>query len=184
MVDNRFMKDPLDPQTAAEIARRNGDAAAAAPLSSTANPNLATLHAAINKTIPEKLDDLRADQIPWNNPHWHPAHGGLYRNVKLHVTDPLHITLPLYSFLETAGAYAYATAITDDSAQVTVEVPVRNERTTTANVELRTELIDADGKVALTLTQTQSVAAGAAAEFKVSGALARPRLWEPEYPHL
>ena len=48
----------------------------------------------------------------------HPAHGGLYRNVKLHVTDPLHILLPLYSFLETAGPYAYATDITAARAQI------------------------------------------------------------------
>ncbi|MEY2881523.1 MAG: Beta-galactosidase, partial [Verrucomicrobiota bacterium] len=56
MVDNRFMRDPLDPATEAEIAKRNGTEATAAPLSSTANPNLATLHAEINKTIPDKLE--------------------------------------------------------------------------------------------------------------------------------
>jgi beta-galactosidase len=187
-IDNRFMKDPLDPQTAAEIAKLNGapaDAGAAAPaLSSAANPNLATLHAAINKTIPERLEDLQADQIPWNNPHWHPAHGGLYRNVKLHVMDPLHVTLPLYSFLQTAGAYAYAENLADASAQITVEVPVRNERPTAADVELHTTLLDAEGRVALTLKQTLAVAAGAAATFKVTGALAHPRLWEPDYPHV
>ncbi len=184
MVDNRFMKDPLDPATEAEIAKRNGTAASAAPLSSTANPNLATLHAEINKTIPERLEDLQADQIPWNNPHWHPAHGGLYRNVRLTVTDPLHIDLPLYSFLQTTGPYAYADNITDASANVTVEVPVHNERTAAANVQLRVEVIDADGRTALALAQTQDVAAGATAAFKVSGALAKPRLWEPEYPHV
>ena len=49
--------------------------------------------------------------LPWNSPHWHPAHGGIYRNVYLHVTDGLHISLPLYSFLQTAGPYVYATEI-------------------------------------------------------------------------
>ena len=161
-VDNRFMKDPLDPQTAAEIARRNGDAAAAVPLSSTENPNLSKLHGEINKTIPEKLEDLAADQIPWNNPHWHPAHGGLYRNVRLHVTDLLHITLPLYSFLETEGPYAYAQDITDAAARVTVEVPIRNERSAAANIEVRAEIIDANGKVSLSLAQRTEVAAGQA----------------------
>jgi beta-galactosidase len=184
MVDNRFMKDPLDPATEAELARRNGTQAAAAPLSSTANPNLAQLHGEINKTIPDRLEDLQADQIPWNNPHWHPAHGGLYRNVRLHVTDALHINLPLYSFLETTGPYAYAENITDASARVTVEVPLRNERADGAKVELRVEVIDADGRTALTLSDTKDVAAGASAEFKVTGALSKPRLWEPEYPHV
>lgn len=184
MADNRFMKDPLDPATAAELAKLNGAGSAAPALSSAANPNLTQLHAEINKTIPEKLEDLQADQIPWNNPHWHPAHGGIYRNVFLHLTDPLHIALPLYSFLETAGPYAYATDITGASAQVTLEVPVRNDRSATELVELRAEVRDASGQAVLVLKETQSVAAGAAATFKVSGALANPKLWEPAYPHV
>ena len=159
MVDNRFMKDPLEGA-------------------------LAEIQTEFNKTIPQTLDELRGDQIPWNNPHWHPAHGGLYRNVKMHVTDPLHIPLPLYSFLQTAGAYAYAHEITDASALVTVEVPVRNDRGESAQVELRTQIVDADGKVALALTQSQQVAAGATGDFKVTGRLVYPRLWEPDYPHL
>jgi len=159
MADNRFMKDPLEGA-------------------------LAEIQSELNKMIPENPNELRADQIPWNNPHWHPAHGGIYRNVKLHITDPLHIPLPLYSFLQTAGAYAYAHGITDAAAQVTVEVPVKNERGQVANVELRTEIIDADGEVALVLTQSKSVAAGASDELVMSGALPSPRMWEPEYPHV
>lgn len=184
MTDNRFMRDPLDPATAAEIAKMNGTGSTAPALSSAANPNLAKLHEEINKGIPEKLEDLQADQIPWNNPHWHPAHGGLYRNVRLIITDPLHISLPLYSFLETAGPYVYATAITSESAQITVEVPTQNGRATAQTVELRAVVTDAEGKIVLTLTQSLPIAAGAKAEFKVSGALPRPRLWEPAYPHL
>src|SRR4051812_37577033 len=95
MVDNRFMKDPLDAATAAELAKLNGNSGGSEKpaLSSAANPNLTQLHSEINKTIPDRLEDLAADQIPWNNPHWHPAHGGLYRNVRLYVTDALHISL-------------------------------------------------------------------------------------------
>jgi beta-galactosidase len=184
MVDNRFMKDPIDPKTQAELSARYGEAGAAAPPTSQANPNLAQLHNEINKTIPDRLEDLQADQIPWNNPHWHPAHGGMYRNVRLYITDPLHISLPLYSFLQTTGPYAYATDISSASAQVTVEVPVRNERSSAQQVELRTTVLDADGRTVLNLQQAQQVAAGAAVAFKVTGAVANPRLWEPGYPHL
>lgn len=159
MVDNRFMKDPMEGA-------------------------LAEIQAAFNKTIPQSIDDLQADQIPWNNPHWHPAHGGIYRNVRLHVTDPLHIPLPLFSFLQTAGVYAYAHDVSDASAQITVEVPVKNDRSESASVELRSEVIDAEGRVVLTLTQTQQIAAGRSGDFKVSGRLASPRLWEPDYPHV
>jgi beta-galactosidase len=103
MCDNRFMKDPLDPSISAQAATNE-----------KTHPNLAKLSEQFNESIPKNLADLKADQIPWNNPHWHPAHGGLYRNVRLHLTDPLHISLPLYSFLETAGPYAYATEITEN----------------------------------------------------------------------
>ena len=151
MADNRFMQDRSKARSQTEF----------------------------NKSIPENLAELRADQIPWNNPHWHPAHGGIYRNVTLHITDPLYIPLPLYSFLQTAGPYAYAHDMTDTSAQVTIEVPVKNERGQAADVELRSDVIDAAGNVALTLTQADRVPAGAAAELKVSGRLTSPRMWGP-----
>ena len=82
MCDNRFMKDPMGGDAPAQGSHPAG------------NPNLAKISEKVNETIPENIEDLQADQIPWNNPHWHPAHGGLYRNVKLHVMDPLHIGLP------------------------------------------------------------------------------------------
>ena len=184
MADNRFMRDPLDAATAAEIAKRNGTEQGAAPLSSAANPNLATLHAAINETIPANLEDLGADQIPWNNPHWHPAHGGIYRNVRLIVTDPLHITLPLYSFLQTAGPYAYATDISADSAQVGLEVPVQNDRTTAADLEVLAVVRDAGGQAVLSFNRRQTIAAGASATLAFTGRVQPPRLWEPAYPHV
>jgi beta-galactosidase len=184
MTDNRFMRDPLDPATAAEIAKINGTGSTAPALSSAANPNLAKLHEEINKGIPEKLEDLQADQIPWNNPHWHPAHGGLYRNVRLIVTDPLHISLPLYSFLQTAGPYAYATEITNVSANLGLDVPLQNGRAAAATVEVRAEIFDADGKSVATLVQSQTLAAGASATLTLTTSLANPRLWEPDYPHV
>ena len=102
MCDNRFMKDPPADAAEAPASKPAGDNLNFAP---AASESLAALSAKVNAAIPEAVDQLQADQIPWNNPHWHPAHGGLYRNVCLHVTDPLHISLPLYSFLQTAGPY-------------------------------------------------------------------------------
>ena len=135
MADNRFMKDPLDPKLAPQAAT-----------TSATHPNLAQLSKELMEKIPATLEELQADQIPWNNPHWHPAHGGIYRNVRLIVTDALHFDLPLYSFLQTEGPYAYATGITEKSAQIGLEIPVRNDGQTAADGEIRAELLDADGK--------------------------------------
>jgi beta-galactosidase len=139
-----------------------------------------------DNTFPLDTDvpKIIASDLPWNSPHWHPAHGGIYRNVRLYVTDPLHITLPLYSFLETAGPYAYAENASAESAQIGVEIPVENGRATAQSVNVRADLVDADGKTVLTLRGGGAVAAGARAAFKMSGLLARPRLWDPDLPHV
>jgi beta-galactosidase len=165
MCDNRFMKDPL-------------------PSEGGRDTNLSQLSAKVNEAIPADVNEIRADQIPWNNPHWHPAHGGIFRNVRLHVTDPLHISLPLYSFLRTVGPYVYATEVSRESARVTVEVPVENERGATENVNVRVEVFDADGRSVLVLNQTSSIAAGAKADLKASGTIADPLPWEPDFPHV
>jgi len=42
------------------------------------------------------------------NSRWYSG-SGIYRHVWLKTLDPLHVSLPLYSFLQTEGPYAYAT---------------------------------------------------------------------------
>jgi beta-galactosidase len=174
MCDNRFMKDPTVPRSGEE-AEGKGE---------NGGPTLGELSAKVNATIPENINDLNADQIPWNNPHWHPPHGGIYRNVYLHVTDPLHIALPLYSFLQTAGPYVYATEISGKSAAVSIEVPVQNERSAMGKVTLKVEVLDRAGKKVMSLNQNAEIAAGAKAEFKLTGSIEQPVFWEPDYAYL
>ncbi len=182
MCDNRFMKDPME---------RGGNGESEAPpttnglnINPTPNPSLAEVQNKFNSTIPETVDELQAYQIPWNNPHWHPAHGGIYRNVRLYIVDPLHISLPLYSFLQTVGPYVYATEISAEQARVNVEVPIENSRGTSEKVDIVARVLDRDGKEVLAMQHEGEVVAGASATFKVSGVLAKPQLWESDYPYL
>ncbi len=186
MCDNRFMKDPLGSEPGAKPGPANASKKAGQDLNiaPAASPSLAELSAKVNAAIPEDVDKIQADQIPWNNPHWHPAHGGIFRNVRLYVVDPLHISLPLYSFLQTAGPYAYATGISSESARISLEVPIVNGREGNTDVELRAEVLDRDDKSVLTLTRSGQVAKGANALFMVDGTIRNPRLWEPDYPYL
>lgn len=184
MCDNRFMMDPWEADGAispgAGRSLGGGDAIAATKPGS----KLSELSAHFNATIPDTIKELQADQIPWNNPHWHPAHGGIYRNVYLYVTDPLHVTLPLYSFLQTAGPYVYASDVNATAATLNVEVPVENGRATPQNIEMRAEFVDAQGRSVLTLKQPGVIAAGEKKTFLASGELKNPRLWAPIDPHL
>jgi beta-galactosidase len=181
MCDNRFMKDPLGREAAS-----SGAPSADNPLNinPTPSPALAAVQSKFNSTIPDTVEELQAYQIPWNNPHWHPAHGGIYRNVRLYVLDPLHISLPLYSFLQTAGPYVYATDISADSARVHIEVPIENGRRTGEKVELVAQVLDRNGLTVLTMRHEVEVVAGASANFSLSGALPKPELWESDYPYL
>lgn len=172
-VDNRFQRDPIDPKLAPQAAT-----------DAKTHPNLAQLSKELMEKIPDTVEELRADQIPWNNPHWHPAHGGLYRNIRLHVTDRLHIALPLHSFLRTEGPYVYARDITAASARIGIEVPVRNTRSAAARFTIVATVRDAEGAVQLELQQPAELAAGADGKFTLAGVLAEPRLWEPDYPHV
>jgi beta-galactosidase len=184
MCDNRFMKDPWEADGAGN--GRSNRAAGGPEIESVPRngSKLSALSAHFNATIPETLAELQAHQIPWNNPHWHPAHGGIYRNVYLHVTDPLHVTLPLYSFLQTTGPYVYAQDVTSAAATLHVEVPIENGRKTEEKLEVRAEVFDADGRSVLVLKQAGSIAAGRSRTFQLAGTLLKPRLWAPAYPHL
>ena len=153
MCDNRFMKS-----RAAEVGGGGTNNIRPAP-----GGGMAVLEAKANAIIPEDVNQIQADQIPWNNPQWHPPHGGIYRNVRLYVTDPLHISLPLYDFLQTAGPYVYATDISSNFAKVNLEVPVENGRATNEEVELTAQILDRAGNVVLTMKQNGGVVARARA---------------------
>jgi beta-galactosidase len=135
-------------------------------------------------TLETDMAKIAVTELPWNSPHWHPAHGGIYRNVYLHVMDPLHIALPFYSSLKTVGPYVYASGISEKSAQIQCEVPVQNLRNGTENLDVAVEIFDREGKSVLTIKKSKTLAAGAVETLKFSDLLAEPQLWEPAYPYI
>ncbi|HEU5396275.1 MAG TPA: DUF4982 domain-containing protein, partial [Verrucomicrobiae bacterium] len=171
MCDNRYM--------VSQVAGNAGDPPANAGLDT-----LSAYERRINHAIPESVDQIQANQIPWNNPQWHPGLGGIYRNVRLYVTDPVHISLPLYDFLKTAGPYAYATEISDKTASVGVEVPVENGQAVDEKVDVTVRILDRDGAAVLTRETNGLISAGGQSTFRFAGSVAHPQLWEPDYPYL
>ena len=123
-------------------------------------------------------------KFSWNNPHWHPAHGGIYRNVFLHIKDPVHITLPLYSDLGTVGTYVYTPEVTRERATVGFEAEVRNAGTEPVEALLTVDVIDMDGTTVETMAGTASLLPGSTQTIAASGLIKKPHLWEPDYPYL
>ncbi len=121
---------------------------------------------------------------PWNHPNWHPPHGGIYRDVRLHVVAPLHFTLPLYSSLGTEGTYAWTETLSTDQVDLRFTTEVSNANTAAAKFTVRYALVDAEG---VTIAQGETPAELSAGETaKIAGAMSllNPRFWQPDYPHV
>jgi len=107
----------------------------------------------------------------------HTFMGGIYRNVFLVVTDPLHVTW--------YGTFVTTPTVSKDSAIVDVKTEIANEATAAANCVLTTDILDPDGKAVAHLTSNQPIPAGATVTIdQTSPALASPQLWHPAHPFL
>ena len=123
-------------------------------------------------------------RFPWNNPHWHPAHGGIYRNVKLHVLPPVHLTLPLFSSLETVGTYTYAIDASREQATIGVEPQIKNNSQKAVNLSVKSRVVDREGNAVLLLEESLTLRPGEMKTPVLRGTLKHPELWEPKHPYV
>ncbi|MGB5418364.1 MAG: sugar-binding domain-containing protein [Algibacter sp.] len=143
-----------------------------------------------NNVLAVKVNNDRGDHfrenfpLVWHHEHWHPNHGGIYRNVFLHVMEPLHITLPLYDNLETLGTYVYAENITAENADVTINAEVQNEYPESKNVVYVAKIIDDDGKVVAVTSSEKSMAAGEKFTFSAKTSVTNPNRWYTRHPYM
>lgn len=103
------------------------------------------------------------------------VHGGIYRPVRLIVTNPVHLDLADHGgpgFLATtleAGA---------DAATVGVRTRIANDAGARAAVTLSIRLLDKDGQVAASTQQRLSLAGGSPQEIASKLEVVRPHLWQ------
>ncbi len=106
---------------------------------------------------------------------WYPG-AGLYRNVWLNVTGPVHVAR--------WGTFITTPEVALEQATVSVRTELRNERSAPARVELRTAIVDQAGlRLASVRTPLQIPANGAAAA-SLSLRLPHPQRWDVEHPYL
>jgi beta-galactosidase len=84
----------------------------------------------------------------WSNRNFNANYGGLPKNVYLHVTSPLHQTLPLFSALGTTGVYVYAQDfdVAGGTATVVAEAQVKNEFATARTFTFEATVADGAGQ--------------------------------------
>lgn len=140
--------------------------------------------------IAVKVNNDRGDHfrdnfpLVWNHEHWHPTHGGIYRNVFLYTMDPLHITLPLYDNMKTVGTYVYAENISKENADVTIEAEVVNEYAEAKNVALEAHIVDNEGLIVQTAKAQHEIAAGETFNFSTVASVKNPNLWYTRHPYM
>lgn len=107
--------------------------------------------------------------------------GGLYRKVWLVATDALHVDPTDFG---SPGVYITTSAVSAASANLGIQILVRNNGTASENAQVRATLRDPANVSVLTLTGTATVASGTRASVRLSGTVASPKLWSPVSPNL
>lgn len=106
---------------------------------------------------------------------WYPG-AGIYRNVWLTITGPVHVAH--------WGTYVTTSDAANGSAAVTVKTSIQNELGEAASIKLQTSILDASGRrVALTETPG-SVAPANSNTLHTTLAIAKPQRWGVGHPYL
>jgi beta-galactosidase len=123
----------------------------------------------------------------WSDKNFNASYGGIPKNVKLHVTDRLYQTLPLYSNLGTTGVYVHATQfdIAGRSATIGAESQVRNEHGKARTFSYEVSIRERSGKLVASFGgRPQTIAAGATATVAASARVKSLQFWSWGYGYL
>ena len=130
-----------------------------------------------NSVVPPGKDGDKIDYLYYS---------GLYRNVWMHVNNPLHITdANVANKPAGGGIYVTYQNVSENSATVNIQTHIINENKTGKTFSLVQRLIDKDGKIVeqniinhLTLKNNEDK------HFEQSLQVKNPLLWHPDHPYL
>ena len=107
----------------------------------------------------------------------HVFSGGVYRNVRLVITQPLHVTW--------YGTWVTTPKVSAESGAVNVKTEIRNDSAKKKTCTVESAIVDSNGQIVATAKTSQSVAPGAVVTFDQNTPdVARPSLWSPSHPNL
>ena len=112
--------------------------------------------------------------------------GGLYRPVRLVVTNPVHITNAIEANrVAGGGVFVRCLSADKESAVVLAQTDIRNDGETDAAVIVEHVLLAPDGhEVARQTAAANTLAQGTDAEFASTITVTNPQLWHPDHPWL
>jgi hypothetical protein len=103
--------------------------------------------------------------------------GGIYRNVRMVIVNPLHVTW--------YGTFVTTPQVSAQSATVHVQTEITNQGASSKNCVVTTELRDSAGKAVASFFSVRRIDPGTTVTVdQDSPALQAPQLWSPEHPVL
>lgn len=112
-------------------------------------------------------------------------YGGIYRNVKLRVTNKLYISDPLQANkIAGGGIFISFSNVSKQSAQVKVKTHIVNESNSKTDCRLLTLLKDSEGNIVAKAESSSGIERNADHVFEQSLAVTNPNLWHPDHPYL
>src|SRR5947209_5931931 len=119
---------------------------------------------------------VRADNSGQPASRWYTG-AGLYRHVRLVITDPVHI--------EHWSTFVTTPKVEVAEATVRVESTVVNHSDAPRNASLHITLLDPDGRAIQNVsTKAQEIAAGKSVDFRQEIAVRSPKIWDIDHPYI
>ena len=110
----------------------------------------------------------------------HTFSGGIYRDVNLVVTDPLHVTW--YGTFVTTPTLA---ANSGAASTVNIQTEIANNNASAVSCTVQTDILDANSNVVATVSSAQTLPPGTTNIFnQTTSAVSNPLLWSPASPNL
>ena len=109
------------------------------------------------------------------NSRWYSG-SGLYRHVKLVVTNPLHI--------DQWGVYITTSVVSEQESKVKLVTNVSNEKNEKADIKISTKLLDANNNIVGESEVPSSVNANDKGQVIQHITVNSPKLWSPDAPYL
>ncbi len=123
----------------------------------------------------ENVLAVKVDHTRYADSRWYTG-AGIYRNVQLVSTGLLHV--PVWGIRITTPDVSAA------AAKVVVETSIRNDFGSDRSAELRSAILDTEGRVVAESSYATNITAFALRPVRQEFAVPAPRLWAPGHPEL
>ncbi len=108
--------------------------------------------------------------------------GGIYRNVWMIFTNPVHIAVTDYA---SPGVFIHTSGVSNEEATVNVSTVLMNNSDSLKNITLETIVEDATGHTVAQKSERVTISANETKTLStVLPVIKNPHLWSPKYPYL